>query len=160
MNTKIHNALQKDRHLYRFADEPYIFRKVNNMKDLVLNIIMQTNEKASQAFQRIKRAAADTNSTLSNSTQALAKLNQTVQKADRFANLHREMQQTAQESSKLSRQIQDLSQAIAKIGKPTSEQITQMGRLDNAARKTADFKNLMIMLIRQGMSDCSNSKKP
>lgn len=106
-------------------------------KDLVLNIIMKASDKASAAFEKVKKAGGGLSGKLGETVRVLDKTNTALKRIDGLQKLRAEAAQAAASSDKLQREIKELAAAIKSQGAPTDAQVKKMQQLENASQRAA-----------------------
>lgn len=113
--------------------------------DLTLKIIMSATDKVSATFNRIRTSSSALSGALRKQNQELKRVNQTIGKAERFADLQRKTEAAAEKSRALAKEISTLSAEIAKAGRPTQAQARHMQQLEAksqaAARKEQELRD-------------------
>lgn len=117
-------------------------------QDLVLKVIMQAQDKASAALERVRAASSGLSGSLNKTQQELAQTNASLSKMKKFADLQQKLKTATTDSDKLTHEINQLSQEIRKNGKASEQQVRRMQMLEKASQK--------VSMSQQKLSDQSS----
>ncbi len=106
-------------------------------RNLVMRILLQAQDKASAALDRVRQSGSGLAAELVKNQRAVRALESDLRKADRWADYQQKIKAAEKETRSHAAAINKLAAEISATGKPTQKQIRDMAQLEKASQRAA-----------------------